>query len=59
MTGGEIASVVKEVVTDQFVRHGKSYLGVALINISGTCISGVVPLVTNAMKVVKIAKTTH
>jgi hypothetical protein len=57
VTGGY--TLVKEAAKEGIKRHGKRYIGGLLINSGFTCISGGVPLLTNATKVVKYSKACH
>ena len=59
VSGTGIYTLVKEAATDGIKRHSKRYLGVILINSGFTCITGGMPLVTNATRVVKYSKACH
>jgi hypothetical protein len=52
-------TLVKEAAKEGIKRHGKRYIGAILINSGLTCISGGVPLLTNATKVVRYSKACH
>jgi len=57
--GTDYYRLIKEAATDGFKRHAKRYLGAILINTYLTCVSGGIPLITNATKFVKYAKACH
>ena len=59
VTGTGLVSLAKEASVDGVKRHGKRYIGGILVNGGLTCISGGVPLLTNATKVVKYSKACH
>lgn len=52
-------TLVKEAAKDGVKRHAKRYMGTILVNSGLTCVSGGIPLLTNATKVVKYAKACH
>lgn len=54
-----IFTIAKEVAADGVKRHAKRYIGGILIDTGLTCVSGGLPLVTNATKVVKYSKAVH
>ena len=54
-----LVSLAKEAAVYGAKRHGKRYIGGILVNNSLTCISGGLPLLTNATKVVKYSKACH
>jgi ascorbate-specific PTS system EIIC-type component UlaA len=56
-TGGY--TLLKEAAKDGIKRHGKRYIGGILINSGLTFVSGSIPLITNAIKVVKYSKACH
>jgi hypothetical protein len=56
-TGGYM--LLKEAAKDGIKQHGKRYLGGILINSGLTCVSGGIPLLTNATRVVKYSKACH
>ena len=51
--------LLKEAAKDGVKRHGKRYIGGILITSGLTCISGGIPLITNATKVVQYSKACH
>jgi hypothetical protein len=59
VTGTSLVTLVKEAETDGVKRHAKRYIGYILINGGLTFITGGVPLLTNATKVVKYSKACH
>ena len=59
VTGTGLVTVAKEAATDGVKRHAKRYIGGILVNTGFTCISGGIPLLTNATKVVKYSKACH
>ena len=59
VTGRGSYTLVKEAAIDGVKRHAKRYLGVILINTGLTCVSGGIPLITNATKIVKYSKACH
>ena len=59
VTGTGLVTVVKEAAADGVKRHAKRYIGGILIDTGLTCLSGGVPLITNATKVVKYSKAVH
>jgi hypothetical protein len=52
-------TLIKEAARDGIKRDGKRYIGGISLNSCLTCISGVVPLLTNATKIVKYSKVCH
>ena len=52
-------TLVKEAATSGVKRHAKRYIGGILVNTGLTCISGGIPLITNATKIVKYSKACH
>jgi hypothetical protein len=56
-TGGY--TLLKEAAKEGVKRHGKRYIGSILINSGLTFVSGGIPLMTNATKVVKYSKACH
>jgi hypothetical protein len=52
-------TLMKEAAKEGVKRHGKRYIGGLLINSGLTSISGGIPLITNATKVVKYSKACH
>jgi hypothetical protein len=54
-----LVTVVTEACADGVKRHAKRYLGGILINTGLTFVSGGVPLVTNATRIVRYAKACH
>ena len=59
VTGTGLVSLAKEAAVDGIKRHGKRYIGGILVNGGLTCMSGGLPLLTNATKVVKYSKACH
>ena len=59
VTGAGLLSLAKEAAADGVKRHAKRYIGGILVNGGLTCVSGGVPLITNATKVVKYSKACH
>jgi len=59
VTGTGCYTMIKEAAKDGVKRHAKRYLGGILINTGFTCISGGIPLITNATKIVKYSKACH
>ena len=59
VTGTGLVTIVKEAATDGVKRHAKRYIGGILVDSGLTCISGGLPLLTNATKVVKYSKACH
>jgi hypothetical protein len=59
VTGSDAFSLVKEASKDGVKRHAKRYMGTILIDGGLTCISGGIPLLTNATKIVKYSKACH
>jgi len=59
VTGTGLVTLAKEAATDGIKRHAKRYIGGILVNGGLTCISGGLPLLTNATKVVKYSKACH
>lgn len=59
VTGTGLASLAKEASVGSVKRHGKRYIGGILVNRGLTCMSGGLPLLTNATKVVKYSKACH
>lgn len=59
VTGTGLVTIAKEAATDGVKRHAKRYIGGILVDGGLTCISGGLPLLTNATKVVKYAKACH
>ena len=59
VTGTGLVSLAKEASVDGVKRHGKRYIGGILVNGGLTCISGGIPLLTNATKVVKYSKACY
>lgn len=59
VTGTGLVSLAKEAAVDGVKRHGKRYIGGILVNGGLTCMSGGLPLLTNATKVVKYSKACH
>jgi hypothetical protein len=55
VTGTGLLTIVKEAATDSV----KRYIGIILIDGSLTCLTGAIPLVTNATKVLKYSKACH
>ena len=53
VTGTGCYTLVKEAATDGVKSHAKRYIGAILINTGLTCVSGGIPLITNATKIVK------
>ena len=51
--------MVKEAAKDGVKRHAKRYIGCILVNSGLTCVSGGIPLITNATKVVEYSKACH
>ena len=52
-------TLLKEAAKEGIKRHGKRYIGGILINSGLTFVSGGIPLMTNATKVVKYSKACH
>jgi hypothetical protein len=52
-------TLLKEAAKEGVKRHGKGYIGGILINSGLTFVSGGIPLITNATKVVKYSKACH
>jgi len=52
-------TLVKEAAKDGVKRHAKRYIGTILIDTGLTCVSGGIPLLTNATKIVKYSKACH
>ena len=59
VTGTGLVTLAKEAAKDGVKRHAKRYIGGILVNGGLTCLSGGLPLVTNATKVVKYSKACH
>lgn len=59
VTGAGLVSLAKEAAADGVKRHAKRYMGGILVNGGLTCLSGGLPLLTNATKVVKYSKACH
>jgi len=59
VSGTGCYTLLKEVVKDGVKRQGKRYIGGILINSGLTLVSGGIPLVTNATKIVKYSKACH
>jgi len=59
ITGTGCFTLVKEAAKDGVKRHAKRYIGGILVNSGLTCVSGGIPLLTNATKVVKYSKACH
>lgn len=59
VTGAGLITIAREAATDGVKRHAKRYMGGILVNGGFTCISGGIPLLTNATKVVKYSKACH
>ena len=59
VTGTGLVTVAKEAATDGIKRHAKRYIGGILVNGGLMCVSGGLPLLTNATKVVKYSKACH
>lgn len=59
VTGTGVYTLAKEAALDGVKRHGKRYLGCVLVNSGLTSISGGLPLLTNATRVVKYSKACH
>lgn len=59
VSGTGIYTLAREAAKDGVNRHAKRYLGGILINSGFTCISGGIPLLTNATKVVRYSKACH
>ena len=54
VTGTGLVTLAKEAAKDGVKRHAKRYIGGILVNGGLTCLSGGLPLLTNATKVVKV-----
>ena len=54
-----LMTLAKESARGGVIRHAKRYIGGILVNGGLTCLSGGIPLVTNATKVVKYSKACH
>ena len=59
VTGTGLVSLAREAGVDGVKQDGKRYIGGILVNGGLTCISGGVPLLTNATKIVKYSKACH
>ena len=59
VTGSGLLTLAKEAATDGVKRHAKRYLGAILMDTGLTCITGGIPLLTNATKIVKYSKACH
>ena len=59
VTGAGIVTIAKEAATDGIKRHGKRYIGGILVNSGLTCVTGGLPLLSNATKVIKYSKACH
>ena len=59
VTGTGLVTVAKEAAADGVKRHAKRYIGAILVDSGLTCVSGGLPLLTNATKVVKYSKAVH
>lgn len=59
VTGTGLVTLAKEAAKDGVKRHAKRYIGGILVNGGLTCLSGGLPLLTNATKVVKYSKACH
>lgn len=59
VTGNGLVTVAKEAAIDGVKRHAKRYLGGILVDIGLTSVSGGLPLLTNATKIVKYSKAVH
>ena len=54
-----LITLAKEAALDSVKRHSKRYIGGILVTGGLTCVSGGLPLLTNATKVVKYSKACH
>lgn len=59
VSGVGVFNLVKEAASDGIKRHAKRYIGGILVDSGLTCITGGIPLLTNASKIVKYSKACH
>jgi hypothetical protein len=59
VSGTGCYTLIKEAAIGEVKRHAKRYIGCILVGTGLTCVSGGIPLLTNATKVVQISKACH